>query len=168
MKVVLSALFAILLSSVAMAQDEERIKRIVDRIEKEIRDSHDRTREEIRAIIRTEIQKASGKAPSDPPPVKPPSSRKVFLGITAGDLTDAERKALGVGGGIKIADVRDPAKEAEMKAGDVLVELDGEPVTEERIGAILARHKPGDTIDAVVLRSGKRLALKVVLTERKE
>jgi len=171
MQVVFSAAFALLLSSVALAQDEERIKRIVDRIEKEIRDSHDRTREEIRAIIRAEIQKASGKTPSEPTPPKPvpaPSARKVYLGITAGDLTDAERKALGVGGGIKIADDRGPAKEAEMKSGDVLVELDGDPVTEERIGGILARHKPGDTVEAVVLRSGKRLTLKVVLTERKE
>ena len=171
MKVVFSAAFALLLSSVAMAQDEERIKRIVDRIEKEIRESHDRTREEIRAIIRAEIQRAQGKAPSEPTPDKPAPaapSRKVYLGISAGDLTDAERKALGVGGGIKVADVRGPAKEAGIKAGDVLVELDGEPVTEERIGAILARHKPGDTLDAVVLRSGKRLALKVVLAERKE
>jgi S1-C subfamily serine protease len=166
MKVVLSALFAILLSSVAMAQDEERIKRIVDRIEKEIRESHDRTREEIRAIIRAEIQRAQGKAPSEPTPAAP--SRKVYLGISAGDLTDAERKALGVGGGIKVADVRGPAKEAGLKAGDILVEFDGEAVTEERIGGLLAAHKPGDTVDATVVRSGKRLTLKVVLAERKE
>lgn len=171
MKVALSALFAILLSSAAFSQDEERIKRIVERIEKEIRESHERTREEIRMIIRAEIQKASGKAPADPPPQKPAPaapSKKVYLGITAGDLTDAERKALGVGGGIKIADVRGPAKDAEMKAGDVLVELDGEPVTEERIGGILGRHKPGDTVDATVVRSGKRVTLKVVLGERKD
>ena len=204
MKVAVSAVFAILLSSPAFAQeadddldrkvdqaiekflqgrrglptaptrtsqDEERIKRIVDRIEKEIRESHERTREEIRAIIRAEVQKASGKTPSEPPPVKPapaPAPRKVYLGITAGDLTDVERKALGVGGGIKVADVRGPAKEAEIKAGDILVELDGEPVTEERIGGILARHKPGDTVDATVVRSGKRLSLKIVLAERKE
>ena len=173
MKVVLSAAFAILLSSVAMAQDEERIKRIIDRIEKEIRESHDRTREEIRAIIRAEIQRAQGKAPSEPTPDKPKPppaapARKVYLGISAGDLTDAERKALGVGGGIKVADVRGPAKEAGLKAGDVLVEFDGEPVTEERIGSLLAAHKPGDTVDATVVRSGKRLTLKVVLAERKE
>jgi S1-C subfamily serine protease len=152
-------------------QDEERVKRIVERIEKEIRESHERTREEIRAIIRAEMQKASGKQPSEARPDKPAPAappRKVYLGITAGDLTDAERKALGVGGGIKVADVRGPAKEAQIKAGDILVELDGEPVSEERIGGILGRHKPGDTIDATVLRSGKRVSLKVVLGERKE
>lgn len=145
-------------------QDDERVKRIVDRIEKEIRDSHDRTREEIRAIIRLEIQKSQGK--TVPAPQAP--SRKVYLGISAEDMTDAERKALGAAGGIKVADVRGPAKDAGIKAGDVLVELDGEAVTEERIGEILARHKPGDMVEASVLRSKKRVALTVTLAERKD
>lgn len=191
MKVALSAAFAILLSSAAFSQEDERVKRIVERIEKEIRDSHERTREEIRAIIRGEIQKSTGKAqdpllppdppkppppprpqPPPPPPVpKPPppaQPRKVYLGITAGDLTDAERKALGIGGGIKIAAVRGPAKDADLRVGDVLVEFDGEAVTEERIGGILGRHQPGDTVDAVVLRASKRTTLKVTLAERKD
>ena len=186
MKVIFTAVFAILLSSAALAsfdfaqdkQEDERIKRIVDRIEKEIRESHQRTRDEIRAIIREEIQKG-GKPPAEPKPpvVKPPDPpkpapatqpRKVYLGITAGDLSDEERKALGTGGGIKIAAVRGPAKDADLRAGDVLVELDGEAVTEERIGGILARHKPGDTVDAVVLREKKRVSAKVVLAERKD
>lgn len=147
-------------------QDDERVKRIVDRIEKEIRDSHDRTREEIRAIIRAEIQKNQGKAVPAPAPQAP--GRKVYLGITAEDMSDTERKTLGVGGGIKVADVRGPAKDAGLKAGDILVELDGEAVTEERIGEILSRHKPGDAIEAAVIRSKKRVALTVTLGERKD
>ena len=173
MKVVLSAAFAILLSSAAMAQDEERIKRIVDRIEKEIRESHDRTREEIRAIIRAEIQRAQGKAPTEPTPDKPKPApaapaRKVYLGISAGDLTDAERKALGVGGGIKVADVRGPAATAGVKAGDILLELDGKPVTEETVGAALESKKPGDEVEATLLRGGKREKVRIRLAERKE
>lgn len=169
MKSVAAAAFALLLSSAAFAQDDERVKRIVDRIEKEIRESHDRTREEIRAIIRAEIQKSGGKeaVPAKPqPPVAQP--RKVYLGITADDMTEAERKALGVAGGIKIADVRGPAKDGGLKAGDILLELDGEAVTEERIGEILAKHKPGDSVEAVVLRAKKRTTLKIDLAERKD
>jgi len=149
-------------------QDDERVKRIVDRIEKEIRDSHERTREEIRAIIRNEIQKSQGKpAPATPSdPVTP--ARKVYLGISADDMTDAERKSLGIGGGIKVGDVRGPAKEAGIKAGDILVELDGEAVSEERIGELLAKRKPGDAVEATVVRSKKRMTLKVVLAERKD
>jgi S1-C subfamily serine protease len=149
-------------------QDDERVKRIVDRIEKEIRESHDKTREDIRAIIRAEIQKSLGKPAPKPDPAPEAPSRRVYLGISADDMTDAERKALGVGGGIKVADVRGPAKDAGLKAGDILIELDGEVVTEERIGDILSKHKPGDAVDAVLLRSKKRMTLKVVLAERKD
>src|SRR5947209_19437106 len=108
MKVLTGAAFCLLLASAASAQDDERIKRIVDRIEKEIRESHDRTREEIRAIIRAEIQKSGGKpsTPEKPAPSAAPAP-KVTLGITAEDMTEEERKAHA--GGIKIAEVRGPA-----------------------------------------------------------
>src|SRR5256885_14213912 len=107
MKFLSTAVFALLIPAAASAQDDERVKRIVDRIEKEIRESHDRTREEIRAIIRQEIQKSQGKTAPAPAPQAP--ARKVYLGISAEDMSDAERKSLGVGGGGKGADVRRPA-----------------------------------------------------------
>jgi len=177
MKFMAASAFALLLSTSALAsfdfaqdkQDDERVKRIVERIEKEIRESHDRTREEIRAIIRAEIQKAQGKTPTPAPrPTPAPSSKKVVLGITADDMTDAERKALGLGGGIKIAAVRGPAADAGLKPGDILVELGGEAVTEDRIGEILSKHKPGDTVPVKVLRSKQTVKLSVVLGERKD
>src|SRR5436190_1974708 len=96
-----AALFALLLcSTAASAQDDERLKRIVDRIEKEIRDSHEHTREEIRAIIRTELQKAQSKTPATPAP-EPKAAGKVYLGVSADDLTEADRKALGTATGIR-------------------------------------------------------------------
>jgi len=160
---------ALLISSAAVAsfdvaqdkQDDERVKRIVDRIEKEIRESHDRTREEIRAIIRAEIQKSGGK-------IQPPSAptRKVYLGITAGDMTEEERKANP--SGIKIADVRGPAKDAEMMAGDILTEIGGQAATEDNIGQLLSKYKPGDTVEVTILRGKKSRHLKVVLGERKD
>src|SRR5579862_5394704 len=98
MKSAAAVAIALLLSSAASAQDDERVRRIVERIEKEIRESHERTREEIRAIIRAEIQKSQGKpAPEGKP------SRKVYLGISADDLTEADRQALGSASGIKVS-----------------------------------------------------------------
>ncbi len=163
MKAVFAVVLALLIPSVAAAQDDDRVKRTVDRIEKEIRQSHERTLEDLRAIIRAEIQNSQGKAPE---PARP-AAKKAYLGIVADDLTEAERKALGGGAGVKVADVRGPAKDAGIKAGDILVELDGEAATEDRIGEILSKHKPGDEIDSVVLRSKKRVSLKIVLAERK-
>ncbi|HEV3029214.1 MAG TPA: PDZ domain-containing protein, partial [Planctomycetota bacterium] len=140
--------FVALLSSAASAQDDERIKHIVDRIEKEIRDSHEKTREEIRAIIRAEIQRSQGKpAPAPAPEARP--ARKVYLGISADDLSEADRQALGSLSGIKVAEVRGPAKDAGIQAGDLLVELDGEAVTEDKLGGILTKHQPGDSVTAV-------------------
>lgn len=161
MKILIGAAFLSLLSLTASAQDEERIKRIVDRIEKEIRESHERTREEIRAIIRAEIQKSPGTpaAPSAP-------ARKVTLGISAGDMTDEERKAHGTG--IKIVEVRGPAKEAGLMPGDILTEIDQREVSEDSIGELLSKHQPGDVVELTIVRGKKSRHLKVVLGERKD
>jgi S1-C subfamily serine protease len=167
MKSAAALAFVLLISSTALAQDDERIKRIVDRIEKEIRDAHEKTREEIRAIIRVEIQKSSGR-PTPSPSAEARPSRKVFLGITADDLSEADRQALGSSSGIKVSEVRGPAKEAGIQAGDLLVELDGVTVNEDKLGEILAKHQPGDSIGAVVLRSRKRVSMNILLAERKD
>jgi S1-C subfamily serine protease len=146
-------------------QDEERIKRIVARIEKEIRDSHERTREEIRAIIRAELQKGQGGAPAPSAP-EPKPARRVTLGITAEDLTEADRKVLAGASAVKIAAVRGPAKDAGLQPGDLLVELGGEPVSEERLGDLLSKRQPGDPVEVVVLRAKKRTTVKIILAER--
>jgi S1-C subfamily serine protease len=158
MKFLSGAAFLLLLSATASAQDDERVKRIVERIEKEIRESHERTREEIRAIIRAEMQR-SGAKPAAP-------ARKVTLGITAGDMTEEERKAHPAG--IKVVDVRGPAKEAGLMAGDILTEIDQREVSEENIGELLSKHQPGDAVEVTIVRGKKSRHLKLVLAERKE
>ncbi len=159
----LAALAVSLLASAGFQDPQDpRMKRIVERVEREIRDSHERLRGQIRDIIRAELARV-GPAP-DPAPAR----KKVLLGVTADDFTDAERKALGVGGGIKVAAVRGPAEQAGIKAGDVLVELGGAAVTEETIVRTLEKYQPGDSAEAVVLREGKRTTLKITFAERKE
>src|SRR6185295_8482684 len=54
------------------------------------------------------------------------------------------------------------AKKAGFKKGDVLVTLDGRSarITEsELIGQLLADHRPGESVKAVVLRGEERLDL---------
>ena len=153
----------------ALAQDkqDDRTQRILQRIEKEIQDSHTRLLEDIRQIIRTELGKGGAKATPTPTPV-PPAAGKPYLGITLDDLADDERKALGITGGVKIGEVRGPAEKAGLKPGDVLLEIDGEAVTEDRLPDLIGKRKPGDTLAATVLRAKKREPVKIVLGERKE
>jgi S1-C subfamily serine protease len=144
-------------------QDDERTQRILQRIDREIRDSHARLREELRSIIRAEIQKL--RAPAAPPPA-PAERKKPYLGVVTDEFLDAERQALGVAGGIKIGEVRGPAQKAGLRPGDILLEIDGEPVSEERIGKILERYKPGAEVTLTVLREKRRETLKLTLGER--
>lgn len=165
MKILTTLALVLAATATAAAQEDERTKRILDRIEKEIRDSEQRLREEIRELLRRELRREPAAKPA-PPPETP--RRRVLLGITADEFSDAERKKLGIGGGIKVADVRGPADQAGVKAGDILVELDGQPVTEESIGGVLEKKKPGDVVEALLLRGGKREKVRITLGERKD
>jgi S1-C subfamily serine protease len=147
---------ALLGASLQEGQDAAE-RRILERVEREIRESYLRLRHELRALIRSEIERARAAAP-----------RRAYLGILAGDLGDDERRALGIPGGIKVADVRDPAREAGVRPGDILLEIDGVPVSEERIAGILGRYRPGDRVAVTVLRDRRRETLSLRLGERAE
>jgi S1-C subfamily serine protease len=156
----------LLLASAASAQEDERVKRIVDRISREIRESNDRTREEIRAMLRAELEKGGAKPAPDP---GPGPARRVTLGISVGDLSDSDRRTLGIEDGVKVAEVRGPAEAAGIVVGDVLIAIDGEPLTEASLGKALASKKPGDAVELTLQRGPKkRMKVSVVLAERKD
>ncbi len=71
--------------------------------------------------------------------------------------------------GLKLSGVRagSPADLGGLKAGDVIVEFGGTPVKDlyEYSNALYA-HKPGDEVDVVVLRDGKRMRVHVKLGKR--
>ncbi len=233
----------------ASAQEgkDARMKRVLDRIEKVLRESHARLIEDVERIVREEVRKARAAAPKDPAaelaafaeklrddggldsrlkkflgtgegrkavlremeerqfrsvgemaehfcrrgpdgrysvrperaqevqewlegtvPEAPPAgpAKRAYLGISAGDLTDPERKALGIGGGIRIAEVRGPAERAGLRPGDILLAIGGAPVTEETIARTLARHRPGDEVEVTVLRGRRKETFNLVLGER--
>ncbi len=59
------------------------------------------------------------------------------------------------------------AEAAGIRDGDVLVALDGEPITGLRdLSANLGRHAPGDRVTVTVLRAGERLDLPTTLGTR--
>ena len=73
------------------------------------------------------------------------------------------------GGGVKLADVREgsPADKAGIKGGDTLVELAGTRIENlYDMTYALQDHKPGETVDVVVLRGGERTPLRATLGSR--
>jgi S1-C subfamily serine protease len=72
-------------------------------------------------------------------------------------------------GGVKFAEVREnsPAAKAGLKAGDVMTAFDGKPIrTLYDFTFALREKKPGDEVPVTVMRDGKPLSVKVVLTTR--
>jgi Tol biopolymer transport system component len=72
-------------------------------------------------------------------------------------------------GGVKLADVRggSPADKAGIKGGDVLVEMAGTRIENlYDMTYALQDHKPGETVDVVVLRNGQRVTLRATLGSR--
>jgi Tol biopolymer transport system component len=72
-------------------------------------------------------------------------------------------------GGVLLADVRagGPADRAGIKGGDRIVEMAGTRIENlYDMTYALQDHKPGDTIDVVVVRGGERLTLRATLGDR--
>lgn len=62
-----------------------------------------------------------------------------------------------------------PAERAGLRLDDVILEVDGEKITEENtLQSVIQKHAPGDTLKLTVWRAGKTFEVKVTLDEKKE
>jgi S1-C subfamily serine protease len=61
-----------------------------------------------------------------------------------------------------------PAERGGVLPGDILMALDGQstPDTDDVQGA-LEKHRPGDVVQAVLVRGGERRELSITLAERR-
>jgi hypothetical protein len=112
--------------------------------------------DEATALARPKFKEQSGsfEDPLNPTPPRP--------GVTLGVRPDYAYMG---GDGMRIEGVTAgrAAEKGGMKDGDVIVEIGGVPVRSVNgYMAALAGKKRGDTIEVVVLRSGKKVTLKVV------
>jgi len=94
-----------------------------------------------------------------------------YLGIVPTNITKDLKDALDLPTteGILVQQVQPntPAAKAGMKTGDVIVTLNGKKVMDaDQFRLQVAEIEPGKTIDLGVLRSGKKMELKVKLGER--
>lgn len=84
------------------------------------------------------------------------------------DETDAHALGLSKPEGVLIQDVMSgtPAEKAGIKAGDVILAVDGKDVNAaNEIQTIIAEHKPGDMVPVKIYRSGSTIEKDVTLNE---
>lgn len=91
-----------------------------------------------------------------------------LIGITGREISSIYADYYGVPKGIYVTDVSSGsgAAKAGIKAGDILVGLDGKTIeTMEDLDEVKEKHKPGDTVKAIVVRNGNRLILNLTFGE---
>ena len=84
------------------------------------------------------------------------------------DETDAHALGMSKPAGVLVQDVISgtPAEKAGIKAGDVILAVDGKDVNAaNEIQTLIAEHKPGDVVSVKILRDGSKSEKNVVLNE---
>jgi S1-C subfamily serine protease len=97
--------------------------------------------------------------------------RHPLLGVTGEDITPelAEEFGLEANRGAVVVGVQDDtgAAEAGLEAGDIIVEVNGDPLaTMSELVAIVRENDPGDELELVVVRNGEEMTFTVTLSER--
>jgi serine protease Do len=91
-----------------------------------------------------------------------PADRGAQLGLALRPLTREERREIGSDGGLVVEDVGGPAARAGIEPGDVLVAINGRPVTSvEQVRSVMA-GKP-KSVALLVERDGERIFVPVNL-----
>jgi uncharacterized protein YndB with AHSA1/START domain len=95
-----------------------------------------------------------------------------FMGIQIGSTLTAEQakeKGLPENGGIVVSGTVEGtgARASGLQNGDILVRLDGDPTTDfNALGAVIGRHKAGETVKMEYIRDGERLAGELTFSSR--
>jgi S1-C subfamily serine protease len=98
---------------------------------------------------------------------------RAYLGVSTSEVTDAvvRRQGRSTDDGALVAQVvaGGPAAEAGLRAGDVIVRVDGRAVAEPAdVARIIAAKRPGDSVKIEYLRAGERESADVELGTRPE
>ena len=96
-----------------------------------------------------------------------------WVGFEPHDLTGAERAAMGLEADVGImldtVLVSSPAEAADLRSGDVILEINGETVYSQRQARLLvAASRPGDEIRIRLWRDGERIDTRVIAGDRSE
>ena len=99
--------------------------------------------------------------------------KRAMMGVTLANLTPEIAEGFGLGNqqGVVIQSVYDdsPAARAGLERNDVIVELNGQPVTDrDKFRLKIADTPAGTKVRIGVIRDGKKIAAEVTLTDRDE
>jgi serine protease Do len=99
--------------------------------------------------------------------------RRGYLGVTIQNLTPELAKRLGITNdhGALIRDVESgsPAERAGLRPGNVVVEINGKPVTDGRdLQRALSEASPGSAVTLTIIRDGRQNHISVTLGEEQE
>jgi serine protease Do len=97
--------------------------------------------------------------------------RRGFLGVTIGDVDARTANRIGLAriGGVFVNEVTPggAADRAGLKDGDVVLSISGRPVNApNELQSVVARYRPGESLDLEVWRGGSLLAMNVELLAR--
>lgn len=103
--------------------------------------------------------------------VKTGKVRRGLLGVNIQDLNEALAKSFGrsesTGALVSQVVPGSPAEKAGVKAGDIILKLDGEDISgAAHLKNLVGRVKPGTEAKLTVFRDGKTLTLKVIIGEK--
>lgn len=111
--------------------------------------------------------------PGGPTDMMPPAPRSSMtarprLGVALIEVSPSLRQQMGgdADRGVLVNDVLDgsPAERAGVRAGDLIVEVDGVPtMTSKAVRSVMDSRRRGDTVRVSVMRDGKRIDLHAML-----
>ena len=94
---------------------------------------------------------------------------RVWLGVQGKDLDWVNAADLEVPGGAEVVEVNtgSPGERAGLSPSDVIVAVDGVPVTSmAQLVVALRNHRPGDAVHVDIMRGAQKMSMVVVLVER--
>lgn len=93
-----------------------------------------------------------------------------YLGIYPGAPSDEQQQDLGLvdGSGVLVRQLAEegPAAQSGLQAGDIILQLSGQPISTRTLGTILQRIGAGEPVQCLIARDGKRITIELVLGER--
>jgi S1-C subfamily serine protease len=95
-----------------------------------------------------------------------PAAKRPYLGISCAPATDAQR-ANAAPFALLVKEVQGPSAAVGVRAGDLLVAFEGQPITSmDAFAGAIGAKRPGDVVRIGVVRGGEQLQFQVTLGER--